>query len=204
MRTVKTLMKAVAGMVAIFLMWNVLGIQQSLAQSDTPCLPDCFNDQWNIPGQNIAGSIECTLDSCGTTFQIFWRARIACNQWYDYYLERVEVLGGSLDACLQYYGSMKDLIQALTVCLLEINPAGFPPKNEGDCEANWRVMKGPCWYRSGNILKPCAYEKCCLDRYEVCRVEGGKRVVTKMETIDPGVCEVVPPAPGVRCEPVCD
>ncbi len=45
MRTVKTLMKAVAGMVAIFLMWNVLGIQQGLAQSDTPCLPDCFNDQ---------------------------------------------------------------------------------------------------------------------------------------------------------------
>ncbi len=45
MRTVKTLMKAIAGMATILLMWNVLGIQQSLAQSSTPCLPDCFNDQ---------------------------------------------------------------------------------------------------------------------------------------------------------------
>ncbi len=200
MKTVKTLMKAIAGMAAIFLMWSVLGIQQSLAQSDTPCLPDCFNDQWSD-----LGSIECTLDSCGTTFRIFWRARQACGKWYDYYLERVEVMGGSLDACLQYYGSMKDLIQALTVCLLEINPAGFPPDNEGDCEFNWRVMKGPCWYQSGNTLKPCAYEKCCLEWYQVCRVQGGRRVVTKMETIDPGICEVAPPewnAPW--CQPVCD
>ncbi len=45
MKTIKIFLKAVAGMAAILLMWNVLGIQQSLAQSDTPCLPDCFNDQ---------------------------------------------------------------------------------------------------------------------------------------------------------------
>ena len=200
MRSVRTFLKAVAGMAAIFLMWSVLGIQRGMAQSSTPCLPDCFNDQWSG-----LSSLICALDSCGTTFQIFWRARIACNQWYDYYLERVEVIVGSLDACLQYYGSMKDLLQALTVCLLEANPAGFPPKRIGDCNANWRVMKGPCWYQSGNTLKPCAYEKCCLDRYEVCRGSNGERIVTKMETIDPGVCEVAPPewnAPW--CQPVCD
>jgi len=195
----KPLLNIVLGVAIVLLMWSVSGMQQSMAQSDTPCLPDCFNDQWSP-----LGSVECTLDSCGMTVRIFWRARKACGTWYDYYLERVEVLGGSLDACLQYYGSMKDLLQAITVCLLEINPAGFPPDNEGECRSNWRVMKGPCWYRSGNILKPCAYERCCLEWYEVCRVKGGVRVVTKMGTIDPGVCEVVPVGPGVRCEPVCD
>ncbi len=202
MRTIKIFLKAVAGMAAILLMWNVLGIQQSLAQSDTPCLPDCFNDQWSD-----LGSIECQLD-CGVTVRVYYRYRIACpgpNEYYDYYLSHIEFMGGSPEQCLQYYGGMKNLIQAATVCLLEVNPAEFPPKNEGDCEVNWRVMKGPCWYRSGNTLKPCAYEKCCLEWYQVCRVQGGKRVVTKMETIDPGICEVAPPewnAPW--CQPVCD
>ncbi len=140
MKTVKTLMKAIAGMAAILLMWNVLGIQRGMAQSSTPCLPDCFNDQWNIPGPNTVGTIECELEDCGTTFRIFWRARVACNQWYDYYLERVEVIGGSVDACLQYYGGLKELLQAITECLLKINPAGFPPDKPGDCADNWRVM----------------------------------------------------------------
>ena len=199
MRTAKTLMKAVAGMAAIFLMWRVLGIQQSLAQFPTPCLPDCFNDQWSP-----LGSIECTLDSCGATFRIFWRSRKACNYWYDYYLERVEVVGGSVDGCLQYYGGLKELLQAITECLLKINPAGFPPDKPGDCADNWRVMRGPCWYRNGNTFEPCAYEKCCLDRYTVCRdPQNGERIVVDREVIDPGICDVTP-GPRPQCEAVCD
>jgi len=199
MRSVKTFLKAVAGMAAIFLMWSVLGIQRGMAQSSIPCLPDCFNDQWSS-----LSSIECTLDSCGLTLRIYYRSRHACNQWFDYYLEKVDILGGSYDACLQYYGGLKELLQAITECLLKANPAGFPPDKPGDCADNWRVMKGPCWYRNGNTLEPCAYERCCIDRYTVCLdPQTGEQIVADWEPIDAGICDVMP-APGAQCEVVCD
>lgn len=167
-------------------------------------MPDCFNDPWNIPALDSVGTIECELEECNATVRIYWRARVACGKYYDYYLEKAEFLGGaaSLQHCLQAYGGVKELVEAITVCLLKINPANFPPHSPGDCNFNWRVVKGPCWGPFGDELRPCDFSQCCLALYRVCRDQNGNRDITKLEIIQQGVCDVVP-APGMGCELVC-
>ncbi len=125
------------------------------AQSDyTPCLPDCENDVW-IPDISLPALKLEFVTLCGTEFTVRYRYRIACNQWYDYYLEGVETTGSGSDiiTCIHlgYSGSMALFMQAISEALMIANPANFPPHTEPDCELMWRVLKGGCWFRDGVV-----------------------------------------------------
>lgn len=60
-----------------------------------PCLPDCPGDQWTPAPLALAYVITVSLP-CGT-FQVGYRSRIACGQYYDYYIEII----GSLTSAIQ-------------------------------------------------------------------------------------------------------
>lgn len=156
-------MKQILLILTIFLCFVAIEMN---AQGDyTPCLPDCENDVW-IPNISLpALSLFVTIPGCTTTFEIRYRYRVACNQWYDYYLEGVASTGSPYDIknCIDngYSGSMALFMQAISEQLMLANPANFPPHTVPNCEDMWRVIKGGCWYRDfvtgtggGGPMKP--------------------------------------------------
>lgn len=198
-----------------------------------PCSPDCETDLW-IPANNLpALQITINIPGCGNV-TVGYRYRFACGTWYDYYLEYVAVLSGptNLNTCLAGYygGDMALLLQIATEQLIIQNPANFPPNTPNDCEQNWRVLKGSCWFYDGfysvggepqggttqtytdfnwyqdnlhwsHVLFSCEDAFCCLEPYEVCTDSQGNRTITSTNYLPP-------PDPECtdlyhQCRPVC-
>ncbi len=138
-------------LILLSLFISVYAIEMNAWADFTPCLPDCENDVW-VPDISLpASTIRVTLPGCTTTFVIRYRYRIACNQWYDYYIEGVESTDSPSDIneCIRsgYAGNMALFLRAISEGLIIANPANFPPYNVPDCELMWRVLKGACWFR---------------------------------------------------------
>jgi hypothetical protein len=201
------------------------------AQGIDGCYPDCENDLWLPVPPAPASAITITV--CGVPLEVRYRQRIACNIWYDIYIEAVaddpNTTGNQLAQAMNCFGgNMKQLLDAVTDQILTLNPMGFPPIGPGaQCEDNWRVMNGSCWimvdqtshvppvpssenpvvdpadYNYSDWLQPCESVNCCLEAYRVCYDPN-----TNTRTITPvGSAIVTDPDcaddPTGECVPVC-
>ena len=137
--------------------------------------------------------------------------------WHDLYIARITAANSNDPICNNYFSTTgaAQIMADVTIQMLKQNPMGFPPSNNGECESNWRVIKGACWQRL-NInwgyvtqphqayrLYPCLGDICCLDRYKVCLI-GKERVITSLPGGVQGTCipqETQPHSLG--CEVVC-
>lgn len=191
------------------------------ATAQTGCLPDCPQDLFG-PTQYI------TMEICpGVFVDVRYSSRIACNTWYDYYIEDVPShIPGS---CIDALGGISGVLEKITEMLIIANPAGFPPLMPNDCEPNWRVMKGSCWQPdvlvpvpitppppgqsmsntpSIDLLTPCTVIDCCLEMFMVCLDQNGDRIVTctgYLPPLDPECLDDLPFNPNTfwKCYPVC-
>jgi hypothetical protein len=167
-----------------------------------PCIPDC--PETPFPPTRMAATFEIA----GCTVEVDYRTRRACDLYYDVFIDQVRTINGrneandpACDALFSRNSSAAILAEA-TRELLRLNPMKYPPENKGECEVNWRVVKGGCWSRpyihNGSLdqeltrptpsyfvnrLVPCPTEEvCCVDRFVVCLIDdgttNGKRVVT--------------------------
>ena len=194
-----------------------------IADDEPPCLPDCDNSQWipAWPGNPLWVDVQL----CDKTFHVAYRSRFACNLYYDYYIEVVcgDESGDVRNCITQEYGDIGTFLQAAIEQLLIINPANFPPTQDGDCEPNWRVMKGSCWYldwfddvpkheETQSIsygypewITPCTTNDCCLEFFKVCQ-NNGVREITQTGYLPPEdpTCENTYPGTNpFECQPVC-
>jgi hypothetical protein len=188
---------------------------------DEPCKPDCPNSDWQPLAPAPAQQVVVTI--CGKPITISYRYRIACNTWYDYYIEGIGAGMWDIRDCItNTYGNLNNFMQEVTRQLIILNPANFPPLGNG-CEDNWRVMKGSCWtvdwvlggvempaspppgLNFPEIAYPCTTTECCLEFYRVC-IENGQRVITQSGIIppaDPNCQGRYIPGSTWRCQPVC-
>ena len=189
-----------------------------------PCIPDCPETPFP-PWQNFA---PVRIELCkGCFVEVRYSVRFACNRWYDLYIEYVTTANGTRErndpACDACFASMDaaQLLAEVTRKMLLLNPMNFPPKNKGECEANWRVVKGSCWQKlftdpDGDPSDGTGYqwnrihwcptsETCCLDYYLVCIDPDGKRKIRRQPPPTPnGPVEPCPSSiPGVVCVPAC-
>lgn len=182
-----------------------------------PCYPDCHNSIYQPVYPAPAWTTTITLD-CGATVTVYYRTRYACNTWYDLYIESYEFNSPYEGWLCGHTMTAKEMMDDLTEKMLIQNPMNFPPFNEGECETNYRIFKGTCWYPTFEIVKvfenvsinpeaytgsldiipapfwPCPQTTCCLDAFHVCIVNGQK-VITHFSNT-PGMCpSPVPPSP---------
>ncbi len=174
-------------------------------KADEPCVPDCENSAWSSSQQ-----ISIYLSSCGGNITVTYKFRVACNIFYDYYIERVSFSSAIRD-CLDrvYGGDLNQILQHITEALIIANPANFPPTEPNKCETNWRVMKGSCWmptiiphvpmvengnkiksddlhsYVGYDVLIPCTYDDCCLEYFTVCTDLNNNRTITQTGYLPP-------------------
>ena len=191
----------------------VMGLQATSSQAQVmneACLPDCFNDPF-------MGPFMVTLEICpGTFVNVEYGFRHACNIWYDYYIGDKITPGpgtSSIDFynCVYSVGGMNAFLQLVSEQLIIVNPAGFPPLANNQCETNWRVLKGSCWKgdiiltgppsaaggQSGgsavptngpnyiDFIIPCTTSDCCLERFTVCLDQNGDRIITNTGYLPP-------------------
>lgn len=207
---------------AVFLLMISVTNTEVKSQGGTsaPCLPDCPNDVF-IPLYPAPPAVA-SIQVCGITLQVEYRTRVACNTWYDFYLEAVTdnpaIPGDQLATVLAtcFGGDINALLQAITEQMIIDNPMNFPPTSSG-CEVNWRVMKGSCWrvdnqanynpdspapISADSWIAPCEGTNCCLEGFEVCIDINGNRTITPggYETPADPTCSQ---DPNPDCVPVC-
>lgn len=204
------------------LLISLFSTTNTKAQINEPCLPDCENSDWIPSYPNLA--LEIGIPLCNTTVFVRYRYRVACNTWYDYYIETIGSMNDEIRDCINNtYGNLNNFMQAVTEQLIILNPAGFPPQNNGECETNWRVMKGSCWtliyfadvplgpppetisYNYSEMLIPCTTNDCCLEYFTVCLDQNGNRTITQTGYLPPEDpdCEGEPQYGPWGCQPVC-
>ncbi len=186
-----------------------LSLHTAFAAPAQPCYPDYPDDHFG-PLQ----SYTMTLPG-GCVVQVSYFTRIADNgNLFDVQINRIVRTPAGDPAC-DYLDAMSiaQILELVTVQLLEEDPMGFPPGPD-ECETNWRVIKGNCWSRleipfnpeSPSIhYYPCEPDMCCLKPYTVCEDACGNRTVHEGGATPQGDCSaVVPPPYGGPCEPVCN
>lgn len=199
---------------------------QTANAQGAPCYPDCPQSIW-MPVYPAPAFTHVVTLNCGLSVTVHYRTRYACNTWYDLYVESFE-FNSKMDGyiCGQSM-TMKEMMDDIMVKMIIDNPMNFPPFNPGDCEANWRVSKGSCWYAGFSISKeltggpegplpdpswnftpgpalPCSQTTCCLDYFFVCILQDGSKQITHNNS-SPGSCpSVSPPFGYFGCYPVCN
>ena len=208
--------------IAIVALFTCFNFVESKAQ-DGPCIPDCPDSYWIPEYPNNPSEITFELPICEEDVTAFYRWRIACETWQDYYIEKIRM---NSSTCLddEFGGDLGAFLAYITEQLIIANPAGFRP-NEGEpCEMNWRVLKGSCWewdyivsvpkisnkdkkkdnkalYGCVDRIIPCTTNDCCLEFYMVCW-ENGERVITQTGYLPPEDPECEGEATQ-NCQPVC-
>ncbi|MEI6088916.1 MAG: hypothetical protein WCR42_00535 [bacterium] len=221
-------MKNIKKIMLLGLVLTIFAVNEMKAQDEItePCLPDCIGDTWSPAFPEPANSIELFICSqWGHTYTavVYYRTRLACNMYYDYYIEFIGLTDG-LPACYtQNNLTWAQMINQIILLFIAANPGNYPPLMSGDpCEENWRIMKGSCWfYRSpggvgGGIIAPltetehlhypfdshfvpCTTAQCCLEYFTVCIVNN-VRTITNTGYQEPEDCgENVP----YNCQPTC-
>jgi hypothetical protein len=182
---------------------------------ETSCNPDCPETPFP-PVQQWLPDVLITLPN-GCQVYVQYTTRFACNMWHDLYIARITAANSNDPICNSYFSTTgaAQIMADVTLQMLKQNPMGFPPINDGECESNWRVIKGACWQRLninwGSVtrpnqayrLYPCLGDICCLDHYQVCLI-GQERVITSLPGGVQGTCipqETQPHSLG--CELVC-
>jgi hypothetical protein len=180
----------------------ILASVSEVSAQGPPCKPDCFGDNWTNP----AATTVLTVNGCQVTVK--YRTRFACNQYYDVYIESVDVTGVD---CAGVVPNWSTFLHQVSLALMLSNPMNFPPSSNGECEDNWRISKGTCWAvdfansvgefgGTRTMLLPCSNQNCCLERFQVCLSSSGVRTVT-FQGSDPQPCPAG--TPGI-CFPVCN
>ena len=138
--------------------------------------------------------------------------------WHDLYIAEITAQNSNDPICNNYFSttSAAQILADVTMQMLITNPMNFPPDSIGECESNWRVVKGACWQKLninwGNAtyptqhyrLYPCQGGICCLDHFRVCMNQERKRVITSLPGSINGTCipqDLQPNSLG--CEVVC-
>ena len=182
---------------------------------ESACNPDCPETPFP-PVQHWLPDVLITLPN-GCQVFVQYTTRFACNMWHDLYIARITAANSNDPICNNYFSTTgaAQIMADVTIQMLKQNPMGFPPSNNGECESNWRVIKGACWQKLninwGSVtqpnqayrLYPCLGDICCLDRYQVCLI-GQERVITSLPGGVQGTCipqETQPHSLG--CEVVC-
>jgi hypothetical protein len=197
-------------LLSLVLTLSALATAPAGAAPEFPCLPDCLETPWEFPTQEewITLPSGCVL---GVGYAV---RRLACGRYYDLGIKWLAPYNSSNPAC----DCLKDMpisqiLEMVTKKLLEQNPMGFPPQTPGECNTNWRVVKGSCWskqlidFGSGVpsiSYRPCSETACCLKPYTVCLDKCGNRTSKNNAYPDYGSCPgAIPPSHGGPCEPVC-
>ena len=181
----------------------------SFGDTEQPCYPDCFDDEFG-------GVMYHTMTlPNGCEILVSYATRFACRQWFDVMIYRV-VRTKPGDPLCDFLDNLSigEVLELATQQLLLENPMGFPPINRGDCEPNWRVIKGNCWSKleipfnptnPSTHYYPCKEPNlCCLQPYTVCIDDFGERTVQSGGSNPLGDCDTAtPPVNGGPCEPVC-
>jgi hypothetical protein len=184
---------------------------------ETACEPDCPETPFPIGPYSWQNAYDITLPG-GCVVTVQYKTRFACNTWHDLYIAEITAQNSNDPICNNYFSttSAAQILADVTMQMFLTNPMGFPPDSAGECESNWRVVKGACWQKLninwGNSTYPnqhfrlrhCEGGICCLDRYQVCINQAGDRVITSLPGSINGTC--IPqetPTHSLGCEPVC-
>ena len=184
-----------------YVIFTIMLLGLNIKADNVPCLPDCQNDQFTMD------TYDLYLPLCNEVVEVDYGYRIACNIWYDYYIEEVH-FNSSHCISTEFGGDLNLMLQYITEQFIIANPENFPPHNPSECELNWRVLKGSCWTaevavsmgsiskkanNSKNVknkiqsipnvidrIKPCGpyVSDCCLEFYEVCINNEGDRIIS--------------------------
>jgi hypothetical protein len=183
---------------------------------ETACIPDC--PETPFPPEPLWDYDVPILLPSGCRVLVQYTTRYACNRWHDLYIARITAQISNDPICNAYFAttSAAQILADVTMQMLITNPMNFPPDSAGECESNWRVVKGACWQKLninwGNAtyptqhyrLYPCEGGICCLDHFQVCINQNGVREITSLPSSIYGTCipqETQPHSLG--CEPVC-
>lgn len=183
------------GKIIIFLLLFLL---ENLISQETPCKPDCLNDEYNPPYPQLALALPITLSECGNAqIVVRYRERRACNLWVDCYIESIEWMGvDGYEECINSFADLSDYIETVTK---EFFLFRYP--------ANpfyvWRIMDGACWEADyeKKAIKPCNNINiiCCLEEYLIW-FDGFSRKCEKTPRIYiEGQCD----PNQERCIPIC-
>lgn len=184
---------------------------------ESACEPDCPETPFPIGPNSWQYAYNITLPG-GCVVTVQYKTRFACNTWHDLYIAEITAQNSNDPICNAYITSTSaaQILADVTMQMLITNPMNFPPKSKGECESNWRVVKGACWQKLninwGNSTYPnqhfrlrhCEGGICCLDHYQVCINQAGDRVITSLPGSINGTC--IPqetPTHSLGCEPVC-
>lgn len=153
MKTMKTTLNLI-----LFLFLGFYTANLSIAQcgsTQQPCVPDCPNDPWLGPN-----TVTYTVEP-GCQLKITYVHRHACNQFYDYQVLGVEVIG----TC-SFGTGIDEVLDQATIALLSGNPQNYPIPN---CQDVYRATKAACWSEDGSgCYTPCPPVQCDLELYRLC------------------------------------
>ena len=182
------------GISAIFVVFAIFSIPitalAQLAQCD-----NCLQDQsWTVASQTIPA------DPAGCKFDVDYRFRASsCNQ-YD-----IEIIGIKRwsPACSAPFNPGAMVSRAL-LHLLQANPMGFPPHQNGTCETQIRGFVSQCLGPNSQFdyLSKCGDAICCSRTYLVCQDDQGNRTVTPTGSSNPNGAPCL--SGGRNCYPVCE
>lgn len=202
------------GLLALFSVLLLVTSTLVTSAQELACNPDCPETPFPPPTANVT----ITLPG-GCVVKVYYSTRFACNTWHDLYIDRIETVNANDAFCTSYFTTSSTwlIMSQVTQLMLQLNPMGFPPLNNGDpCETNWRVVKGACWQKIYfdygtavspyllRFMQPCPGDVCCLDEYQVCIVDG-VRIANIIPGGTQGTClpnpKFVPGGQG--CQTVC-
>ncbi len=139
--------------IGLFFSTNPTNAQCPLEES---CLPDCYDDPWSVPP-----IVKPYVVAIGCTLIVTYSHRFACNEFYDYYIHGVELIG----TC-SFGTDIDEVLDAATIALISDNPQNFPAT---DCSDDlWRASKAVCWREDGGCYTPCPPVLCDLELYRIC------------------------------------
>ncbi len=180
-----------AGFAAFVVLISVL--PEILSAQRLEC-DDCKGWPWTFASATI------TADRSLCTFGVDYRYRASACDHYD--IEIIGIRNWNV-ACSNPFDPGAMVSRALEFLLRE-NPMGFPPFENGQCDARVRTYVTQCMglVGPGDYLAACADVACCVRTYSVCRLADGTRQVRQTGGTDPGpaVCQ----AGGANCFPVCE
>ena len=185
-----------------------------MSQGEVPCYPDCPTYIWQPVYPAPPWFCDVILPNCpNDVIRVYYRHRTACAQQYnDIYIEKIEFIGDPDNdlnylECVNAYGGLAGYIAAATAAMFTAPPGSYcnfilRPTGIGECQTNWRVMKGACWKLdiSKRMIEPCENSNiiCCLEAWMVCMKPDGTLSAGQFGLLVEGVC-----AEYSVCTPVC-
>lgn len=150
--------------VMAFFAFNISYLQAQPACPGT--VPDCALQPWIQGGCfittiSLPNGNDCQVEIC-------YCYRYACNTWYDFTITRVTFL----DANCRGTVSLGEVLELVSVKIIEQNPWGAVCPSCPFTQTNWRVFNALCFkstiVEGTEIVEPCDVSGTCFETFRVC------------------------------------